>query len=101
MSNTVTIYFQKCNGFGWHWMLYRGAGTLPMSSSEAFANAREAEKVAKSVAKCNEGRYEGLRDEASLQQLFRENPRYGVVIAEEPHTSAAQWQAYDRHGSYA
>jgi hypothetical protein len=63
--NNVTIYSQQCNGFGWHWMLDRGG--LPMSSTEAFANAGEAERVATSVAKCNDAEYKGMRKDAQTQ----------------------------------
>lgn len=79
--NTVTIYYHPSNGNSWHWLLDRGNG-CGMSSTEAFATARDAEKVAVRIARCNQARYDGLRNEASLQQMFRENPRYGVRIAE-------------------
>ena len=93
--NTVTIYYHPSNGNSWHWQLDRGG--LPKSSTEAFANAWEAERVAVSIAKCNEARYEGIRDKASVQQVLRENPNRVRVTAQEREDRGTNW-AYN--GSY-
>ena len=88
--NTVTIHYIAGNGNGWHWQLDRGNG-CGMSSSEAFATAKEAEKVAVSIARCNEARYEGLLNGASVKQMFRENPSRCRVAADEHEDRGTNW----------
>lgn len=97
--NKVTIYFEQCNGFGWHWMLDRGG--LPTSSTEAFANAVEAEKVAKSIAQCNEVRYMGVQDDSIAQaRLERRDRPTRIPVPNDPTVHQDRGINWGYNGTY-